>query len=229
MTTPDSGGLDHFDHTVDVLIVGSGGGGMTAALTATARGLSALVVEKSSHFGGSTALSGGGIWVPGAPAQRREGYVPAPEGVVGYLRQITDGLVSEARIRQYVESSPKMLELLEGLPGTARRLRTRQHDQRAAHRSAEVGCRRAEAAHAPGSCSQGNLAGPQRASIVLSDQAVVGRERRAIEADFPDGQGSSARRADSGDRAVAGGPVEAGDAGARYSALAGHADDRTAD
>jgi succinate dehydrogenase/fumarate reductase flavoprotein subunit len=90
---------------------------MTAALTATARGLSALVVEKSSHFGGSTALSGGGIWVPGAPAQRREGYVPAPEGVVGYLRQITDGLVSEARIRQYVESSPKMLELLEGLSG----------------------------------------------------------------------------------------------------------------
>ena len=117
MTTPDSGGLDHFDHTVDVLIVGSGGGGMTAALTATARGLSALVVEKSPHFGGSTALSGGGIWVPGAPAQRREGYVPAPEGVVGYLRQITDGLVSEARIRQYVESSPKMLELLEGLSG----------------------------------------------------------------------------------------------------------------
>ena len=59
-----------FDHVVDVLVVGSGGGGMTAALTANAEGLDALVVEKSSHFGGSTALSGGGIWVPGAPAQR---------------------------------------------------------------------------------------------------------------------------------------------------------------
>ncbi len=106
-----------FDHTVDVLIVGSGGGGMTAALTATACGLSALVIEKSSHFGGSTALSGGGIWVPGAPSQRRAGYVPSPEGVVQYLRQITDGLVSDARIRQYVESSPKTLELLEGLSG----------------------------------------------------------------------------------------------------------------
>lgn len=114
MTVPD---LDGFDHTVDVLIVGSGGGGMTAALTATACGLSALVIEKSSHFGGSTALSGGGIWVPGAPSQRREGYVPSPEGVVEYLRQITDGLVSDARIRQYVESSPKTLELLEGLSG----------------------------------------------------------------------------------------------------------------
>ncbi|MGZ4578321.1 MAG: FAD-binding protein [Mycobacterium sp.] len=107
--------MDDFDHVVDVLVVGSGGGGMTAALTAQAAGLDALVVEKSSFFGGSTALSGGGIWVPGAPAQRREGYAPAPEGVVEYLRQITDGLVSEARIRQYVQSAPKMLGFLERL------------------------------------------------------------------------------------------------------------------
>jgi 3-oxosteroid 1-dehydrogenase len=112
----DSFGVsDGFDHVVDVLIVGSGGGGMTAALTAEASGLDALVVEKSSYFGGSTALSGGGIWVPGAPAQRREGYVPDPDGVVEYLRLITGGLVSEARIRQYVESSPQMLEFLERL------------------------------------------------------------------------------------------------------------------
>ena len=113
MTTAWTG----FDHVVDVLVVGSGGGGMTAALTANASGLDALVVEKSPYFGGSTALSGGGIWVPGAPAQRREGYAPDPEGVVEYLRQITEGLVSEARIRQYVESSPQMLEFLEGLSG----------------------------------------------------------------------------------------------------------------
>ena len=115
MTFASSDTSDAFDHVVDVLIVGSGGGGMTAALTANASGLDALVVEKSSYFGGSTALSGGGIWVPGAPAQRREGYAPSPEGVIEYLRQITDGLVSEARIRQYVESSPQMLEFLERL------------------------------------------------------------------------------------------------------------------
>ncbi|MCV7197884.1 FAD-binding protein [Mycobacterium angelicum] len=104
-----------FDHLVDVLVVGSGGGGMTAALTAAAAGLDVLVVEKSGQFGGSTALSGGGIWVPGAPAQRRAGYVPDPEDVVGYLSRITDGLVSERRIRQYVESAPQMLEFLENL------------------------------------------------------------------------------------------------------------------
>jgi succinate dehydrogenase/fumarate reductase flavoprotein subunit len=106
---------DAFDQVVDVLVVGSGGGGMTAALTAHACGLDVLVIEKSSQFGGSTALSGGGIWVPGAPAQHRAGYAPDPEGVAGYLRRITEGLVTEARIRQYVESSAKMLEFLEGL------------------------------------------------------------------------------------------------------------------
>jgi 3-oxosteroid 1-dehydrogenase len=112
---PDLG--NGFDHVVDVLVVGSGGGGMTAALTADAAGLSVLVIEKSSYFGGSTALSGGGIWVPNAPAQRRAGYAPSPDAVVEYLRQITDGLVSAARIRQYVESSPKMLEFLENHSG----------------------------------------------------------------------------------------------------------------
>ncbi|OBF46417.1 3-ketosteroid-delta-1-dehydrogenase [Mycobacterium sp. 852002-50816_SCH5313054-b] len=109
--------VDGFDHVVDVLIVGSGGGGMAAALTAQAAGLDALVVEKSPYFGGSTALSGGGIWVPGAPAQRREGYTPSPEDVVKYLLRITDGLVSEARIRQYVQAGPQMLEFLENLSG----------------------------------------------------------------------------------------------------------------
>jgi 3-oxosteroid 1-dehydrogenase len=102
-------------HEVDVLVVGSGGGGMTAALTADAAGLDTLVVEKSSHFGGSTALSGGGIWVPGAPAQRREGYSPSPDDVVEYLRRITEGMVSDARIRQYVEAAPQMMEFLEQL------------------------------------------------------------------------------------------------------------------
>jgi len=102
-----------FDHVVDVLVVGSGGGGMTAALAADASGLRTLVIEKGSHFGGSTALSGGGIWVPGAPAQRREGYVPSPDGVFDYLRQITDGLVTDARLRTYVDTAPEMMEFLE--------------------------------------------------------------------------------------------------------------------
>ena len=104
---------DTFDRVVDVLVVGSGGGGMTAALAAEASGLDSLIVESSSYFGGSTALSGGGIWVPGAPAQKREGYCPSPDDVFEYLRQITGGLVSDARLRQYVDTAPVMMEFLE--------------------------------------------------------------------------------------------------------------------
>ncbi len=105
--------MTDFDSCTDVLVIGSGGGGMTAALAARARGLDTLVVEKASYFGGSTALSGGGIWVPGAPSQRRAGYAPDPEGVKDYLRQITDGLVSDERISSYVDNAPRMMEFLE--------------------------------------------------------------------------------------------------------------------
>ena len=102
-----------FDREVDVLVVGSGGGGMTAALKADAEGLETLVVEKSPQFGGSTALSGGGIWVPGAPSQRRAGYSPSQDHTLEYLKQITDGLVSDARLQQYVDAAPEMMEFLE--------------------------------------------------------------------------------------------------------------------
>jgi succinate dehydrogenase/fumarate reductase flavoprotein subunit len=105
---------DHdFDHEVDVLVVGSGGGGMTAALKAKAEGLDTLIVEKSQQFGGSTALSGGGIWVPGAPSQRRAGYTPPADGTFEYLKQITGGLVSDARLRTYVDEAPEMMDFLE--------------------------------------------------------------------------------------------------------------------
>ena len=56
----------------DVIVVGSGTG-MLAALTAADAGLSVLVVEKSEYFGGSTALSGGGFWIPNNPLLRAAG------------------------------------------------------------------------------------------------------------------------------------------------------------
>jgi 3-oxosteroid 1-dehydrogenase len=99
--------------SVDVLVVGSGGGGMTAAMAAKAAGLDTLLVEKSERFGGSTALSGGGIWVPGARAQVKAGYRPDPEQVLTYLKKITAGEVSEARLRAYVETAPQMLDFVD--------------------------------------------------------------------------------------------------------------------
>ncbi len=62
-----------WDTTVDVVIVGSGGGGMVAALAAADAGATALVLEKQERIGGSTAMSGGIVWVPNNPVMRAAG------------------------------------------------------------------------------------------------------------------------------------------------------------
>jgi 3-oxosteroid 1-dehydrogenase len=56
-----------WDEECDVLVFGSGGGGMSAALFAARAGLQVMVCEKRQYLGGTTATSGGGIWVPGTP------------------------------------------------------------------------------------------------------------------------------------------------------------------
>jgi succinate dehydrogenase/fumarate reductase flavoprotein subunit len=104
-----------FDVTVDALVVGSGGAGMMTALTAQSSGLETLLVEKAPHFGGSTALSGGGIWIPGAAPQVRAGHTPDPDDVLTYLRTITAGEVPDDRLRAYVEHGPAMLDLVAEL------------------------------------------------------------------------------------------------------------------
>ena len=65
----------------DVVVVGAGGAGMTAALAAARQGLDTVLVEKSQWFGGSTARSGGGVWIPGNYALVEAGEADDPVGV----------------------------------------------------------------------------------------------------------------------------------------------------
>ena len=69
----------------DVIVVGSGAAGMTAALCTAQHGLRTLVVEKAEHFGGSTARSGGGIWVPNNAVLAANGVTDSPEQASAYL------------------------------------------------------------------------------------------------------------------------------------------------
>ncbi|MGB6053543.1 MAG: 3-oxosteroid 1-dehydrogenase [Rhodococcus sp. (in: high G+C Gram-positive bacteria)] len=96
-------------HEYDIIVVGSGAGGMTAALTAAHRGASVVVIEKAPHFGGSTARSGGGVWIPNNETLQADGVDDTPEAARDYLHAIIGDVVSKERIDTYLERGPEML------------------------------------------------------------------------------------------------------------------------
>src|ERR1700742_168046 len=104
-----------WDHQVDFLVVGSGCGGLTAALTADADGLDTLIVEKAGVYGGSTALSGGNIWVPNNPTLQREGLSDTRADVRRYLDAVVGDRVPSANIDAFIDNGPRTFELLEKL------------------------------------------------------------------------------------------------------------------
>jgi len=105
--------VKEWDHITDLLVVGSGGGGMTAALIAKDHGLDALVIEKANVYGGSTAMSGGSVWVPNNHLMQQAGLQDSPEEALAYLISITAGKVPEDRLRAYLAAAPAMLSYLE--------------------------------------------------------------------------------------------------------------------
>lgn len=104
---------DQSQTAFDVIVVGSGAGAMTAAITAADQGLSVLVVEKSDKFGGTSAISGGGIWIPNNHYFKRIGGRDSHEMALTYLRASTAGRVDESRLLAYLEHAPKMIQYLE--------------------------------------------------------------------------------------------------------------------
>ena len=75
-----------WDHSVDVLVMGSGGAGQTAALRACDLGLDVLVVEKGDTWGGSTAMSAGAVWLPNNRAMKEA----RPRRLRGRGREVHD-------------------------------------------------------------------------------------------------------------------------------------------
>ncbi|QIK77477.1 3-oxosteroid 1-dehydrogenase [Nocardioides piscis] len=101
---------------VDVVVVGAGGAGMAAALAAAARhGLQTIVVESSETFGGSTARSGGGVWIPGNYALRDAGQVDPGDldAAKLYLDSIVGDRVPKVRRDTYLERGPELLDFLK--------------------------------------------------------------------------------------------------------------------
>ncbi|MBL8377581.1 MAG: FAD-dependent oxidoreductase [Burkholderiales bacterium] len=97
-------------HQCDVLIAGSGASGLAAAITARHRGLDVLVVEKAPRFGGTTARSGGWLWVPGTHLARAQGIEEPPGAAREYLRHEAGTHFDAARVDAFLEHGPRAIE-----------------------------------------------------------------------------------------------------------------------
>jgi 3-oxosteroid 1-dehydrogenase len=96
----------------DVVVVGSGAAGMTAALAAAHGGLSVVLLEKAACFGGSTARSGGGVWLPGNHALRAAGIDEPPERAREYLASIVGDVVPAVRRDTFLAHGPEVLRFV---------------------------------------------------------------------------------------------------------------------
>ena len=94
----------------DVLVAGSGAGGLAAAVTAARLGLHVVVAEKESHFGGTTAFSGGWLWVPNHPLQKSIGVTDSMEAAATYLLHEAGENFDAERVDAFLRHAPQMVE-----------------------------------------------------------------------------------------------------------------------
>lgn len=101
-----------WDESVDILVVGSGAGAMTAALRAAQAGANVLMVEKGRCYGGTSATSGGGLWIPANHLMAGCGIDDSEEDALGYLSALTGEDVPAANVAAYVRHGRRMLRWL---------------------------------------------------------------------------------------------------------------------
>jgi succinate dehydrogenase/fumarate reductase flavoprotein subunit len=99
----------HPEESCDLLVIGSGAGGLSAAVSAAWHGLKVIVVEKEPVFGGTTAWSGGWMWVPRNPLAREAGIDEDEATIRTYLRHELGNRYDEARIEAFLRTGPEMV------------------------------------------------------------------------------------------------------------------------
>lgn len=104
-----------WDHEVDVVVLGSGGAGLTAALAAVVAGASVEVYEKAATVGGTTAVSGGIVWIP-AHNRSPDGDL-TPADALKYLRAQSLGSMDDELVETFVRTGPAMLDFIEAHSG----------------------------------------------------------------------------------------------------------------
>ena len=95
--------------TCDVLVIGSGAGGLSAAVTAAHLGLSVVVAEKDAHYGGTTAWSGGWMWIPRNPLAVEAGLNEEIEQPLTYLKHELGERFNPSQAQVFLEHGPHMV------------------------------------------------------------------------------------------------------------------------
>src|SRR3546814_16958842 len=96
--------------TVDLVVLGMGAGGMSAALTAKLEGLDVLLVEKTNRAGGSTAVSGGAVWLPLTSKSAQAGHHDTFDNVWEYLSRTVGAAAPDTMQRALLDTGPNMLD-----------------------------------------------------------------------------------------------------------------------
>lgn len=109
---PIDGAPADWDLSFDVVVVGSGAAGLTAATVAASLGATVLVLEKCDMFGGSAAVSGGVVWVPANADMLRAGIPDTKERAETYLRSLLGRKARWDQISTYLARAPEMLEFM---------------------------------------------------------------------------------------------------------------------
>src|SRR5262249_30333767 len=101
------------DSTYDVVVIGSGIGGLATAAAAAAFCMTLVVPEKHAKLGGGTAASHGGFWVGANHLERADGIADTRDDVLAYMRFIGGGELDEERMLAFVDRSPEALTFFE--------------------------------------------------------------------------------------------------------------------
>lgn len=98
---------------VDLIVVGSGAGGLSTAIVAKKRGLNVVVLEKASVFGGTTAFSGGVLWIPGNSVSKATGVQDSKEAAREYMQNETGTYFNESAVDLFLEKGPEMVDFFQ--------------------------------------------------------------------------------------------------------------------
>ena len=114
MTSPNETASVSTDttETFDVVVVGAGAAGLSAALTAATQGLKTVLIEKSPYWGGSTSRSGGGVWIPNNSVLRRDGVDDTVAKAREYVHAIIGEHAAADKIDAYIDRGPEALDYL---------------------------------------------------------------------------------------------------------------------